>query len=167
MATDRKRNSVIGHSINEATGVITFEVVGAGSFSFDVTKAGEANAQKAAFHGYVQKISDKAAIGRDPDTGRSASPKEKYDAMHALAKHLEGGGTWSMRAAVKAVLDRAALIQAICTARGFEEAKVILKLAGKLDEELRVYLTARDVAAEYARLTATGAEEEGLFEGLE
>ena len=72
-----------------------------------------------------------------------------------------------MRAAVKAVLDRAALIQAICTARGFEEAKVILKLAGKLDEELRVYLTARDVAAEYARLTATGAEEEGLFEGLE
>ena len=159
-----KRNAVVGHKV--AGTVITFHVLGAGQFQFDMMKAGEANAEQAAIHGYVQKISDKAAISRNSDTGRSATPKEKYEAMYGLAMHLQNGGGWTMRA-VKAALNRAALISAICTARGFNEVKITLKLAGMADEELRAYLTAKDVAAEYARLTASGTEVEGLFEGLE
>lgn len=74
------------------SGVIRF-TVGAQSFEFDPAKAGcQTDARD---HGYVQKISDRAAIGRDPETGASATPEEKFEAMKACAERLQNGGPWN------------------------------------------------------------------------
>ncbi len=107
MQSKRKGNTVVTHAV--ADNVITFAV---GPQSFDVDAAlvafGEANGERQAawtdlhpngragiIHGIVQKVSDRAAIGRDPETGASASPEEKFAAMKECADRLMSGGPWN------------------------------------------------------------------------
>lgn len=97
-----KANSVVTHAVSGS--VVTFTVLGvAETFSIDAaTVAGEgweflsANGRLALIHGIVQKVSDRAAIGRDPDTGKSAAVQEKFDAMQEVATRLEAGGPWNV-----------------------------------------------------------------------
>jgi hypothetical protein len=49
----------------------------------------------AMIHGVIQKVSDRAAIGRDPETGASATPEEKFAAMKECAERLMSGGPWN------------------------------------------------------------------------
>lgn len=103
MQSKRKTNGVIGHTVNGS--VITF-TVGVQSFEMDVARIvdeGEhgtwakmsENGQFAVLHGFVQKVSDRAAIGRDPETGASATPEEKFAAMKECADRLMSGGPWN------------------------------------------------------------------------
>ena len=177
MNATRKSNSVITHEAS-SDGIITFHVVGAGSFKFDPAACTDEVERMAALHGYVQKISDKAAIGRDAKTGKSATPAEKFAAMKAMAEHLQGGGAWSTRQA-RPGLNRQALWTALsnvfteeCAKRGLDAGKHTAQsfeiAAGNLtDDQLRAkYLVHKEVAGAYAMLTASG-EGEDLFEGLE
>lgn len=50
----------------------------------------------ALLHGLKQKICDAAALERDPATGRSATPEDKYKAMRAVADRLHAG-EWNAR----------------------------------------------------------------------
>lgn len=89
-----KSNQVIDTRLDG--NVLTFTVKSVGELAFDVTKAHAANRAQAEFHGWIQRISDAAAIGRDPKTGASASPQQKFDAMKALVDHYESGvDQWS------------------------------------------------------------------------
>jgi hypothetical protein len=90
----KKGNSVVTHRLTE-DGKIAFSVVGAGEFVFDPAGCSDDTERSAALHGYVQKISDKAAIGRDPETGASATPEEKFAAMKECAERLQNGGLWN------------------------------------------------------------------------
>lgn len=103
MQSKRKQNAVVGHTVNGS--VITF-TVGTQSFEMDVARIvdeGEhgtwakmsENGQFAVLHGFVQKVSDRAAIGRDPETGASATPEEKFAAMKECAERLMSGGPWN------------------------------------------------------------------------
>lgn len=92
MESKRKSNSVITHAV--AGALITFNV-GEQSFTFDAGAGGPEMFQTAAVHGFVQKISDRAAIGRDPETGTSATPEEKFAAMKECADRLMAGGPWN------------------------------------------------------------------------
>lgn len=97
MQTKAKSNSVITHSVSEDGTVITFHVKDAGDVVFDTTLAAASIIQQAAVHGLIQRVSDRAAIGRDPETGASASPEEKMEAMQSLVEHYESGSTeWSL-----------------------------------------------------------------------
>lgn len=95
----KRENAVVSHVFTTETGRLVFTVTGdgAGTFEFDVWKfaGGEGrfkklpvNAQLAFVHGIVQKVSDRAAIGRDPDTGASASPAEKFEAMKEVSERI-------------------------------------------------------------------------------
>jgi hypothetical protein len=88
-----KSNSIITHTVTPDG--IVFTIAGAGSFTFDPRGCTDDVELSATTHGYVQKISDRAAIGRDPDTGKSASPAEKLAAMHECADRLQSGGPWN------------------------------------------------------------------------
>lgn len=91
-----KSNSVITHYIDGITGIITFTVLGAGTLEFDPRKAHADNRTHAAGHGFVQRVSDAAAISRNPITGKPATPQQKYDAMAQLIAHYESGASeWS------------------------------------------------------------------------
>lgn len=47
---------------------------------------------RAALHGIGQKGSDAAAISRDPDTGKAATPKAKYEAIKTTVERVLGVG---------------------------------------------------------------------------
>ena len=149
-----ERKAVVGHEVDAASGVITFSVLGAGQFQFDPNACTEEVREAAMLHGFVQKLSDKAAIQRDAKTGRSATPKEKHDRMWELAEHLMGGGAWVMRVASAARLNRACLFAAIAGVRNVAPEKVAAKFQGYEDKVLQTFLTHKDIAAEYSRLTA-------------
>jgi hypothetical protein len=162
-----ERKKVVTHELVD--GNIVFTVLGAGSFTFDPSKCTEETEASALVHGYVQKISDKAAIQRDPKTGRSATPGDKFKRMKELADWLQGGGTWTMRAAAKPSLNRAALFEAIAAVRKVAPEVVASKFAGYEDKVLQTFLTHRDIAAEYASRTASGdsSEVDAMLAGLE
>lgn len=94
MQSKPKSNSVITHTPGPDS--ITFNVVGAGSVKLDMSKLHEDILMRASYHGMIQRISDAAAIGRDPETGKSASPADKLAAMTALVEHYHTGTSeWS------------------------------------------------------------------------
>ena len=96
MNTKVKSNSVITHTL--AGNVITFSVLGAGSFEVNMATMHADILQRAAVHGMIQRIADKAALGRDPETGKSATPADKFARMKELADHyMSGSAEWSMR----------------------------------------------------------------------
>lgn len=96
MQTKAKSNSVITHEV--VGQLISFNVREAGSITLDLGKVANANRERAEVHGFIQRISDAAAISRDPLTGKPASPTEKLEAMRELVEHYESGSAeWSRR----------------------------------------------------------------------
>lgn len=92
MQQRKKSNTVVTHAV--VGSVITF-TVGEQSFTFDFGKVTSDVGTSAMMHGFIQKISDRAAIRRDPETGLSATPEEKFEAMKACAERLQNGGPWN------------------------------------------------------------------------
>ncbi len=93
-----KSNSVITTEIDEAAGTITYTVLGAGSITLHMDKVHPDNQRYAAFHGFKQRVPDAAALSRNPDTGKPASPAEKLAEMQELVDHYESGTPeWSRR----------------------------------------------------------------------
>lgn len=90
MQTKPKANSVITHQLLE-TGILRFNVLGAGFVDFDRTKVHAANLERAALHGFIQRISDAAALSRNTTTGAPASPADKLAAMEELVEHYHSG----------------------------------------------------------------------------
>src|SRR2546430_17695836 len=103
MQSKRKSNSVMTYEVvREVNGsrvefgpAISF-VVGKEGFNFLMGKLTPELREQAAIHGIIQKISDRAAIGRDPETGASASPEEKFAAMKECADRLMAGRAWDL-----------------------------------------------------------------------
>lgn len=86
-----KSNSIITTEV--LPGAIRFVVKGAGDMTLELAKVSDACKAHAAVHGFVQRISDAAAISRDKTTGASASPADKFTAMRRLIDHYETGTT--------------------------------------------------------------------------
>lgn len=103
MQAKPKVNSIITHALSDDKCVITFTVKDAegpgrpGRFTFDVTAAHPNMQHMAAVHGFIQRISDGAAMSRDRETGRPATPAEKMAKMQAIAEHYASGADrWTM-----------------------------------------------------------------------
>ena len=90
-----KSNSVV---TTEWSGdILTIEVLGAGAIMFDRTAASADNRDWAEKHGWTQRLSNRAAISRDPKTGQPATAQVKYDAIKTLADYYESGDVpWKM-----------------------------------------------------------------------
>jgi hypothetical protein len=95
MQTKAKANSVLTHRVEE--GAIFIKVKDAGELKFVPGLASEACRARAELHGWIQRISDAAALGRDPKSGQPASPQAKLEAMKKLVDHYESGAAeWRM-----------------------------------------------------------------------
>lgn len=55
----------------------------------------EAIRQQAMMHGFKQKLVDAAAISRNPDTGRTASIQDKFNAVMEVYNRLTVDGEWN------------------------------------------------------------------------
>ena len=83
-------------------------------------------------HGVKQKIVDAAAIARNPDTGRSATILDKWDALTAVADRLISG-TWNKGRADGTSNVGGLLLRAL----------VRMYVGKKTEDQLRDYLTAK------------------------
>lgn len=91
MQSKPKSNSVITHTLAEDGRTLTFRVLNAGEFTFDVLSAHANMQHRAAVHGFIQRISDAAAKSRNPENGQPATPTEKLQAMQRVAEHYASG----------------------------------------------------------------------------
>ena len=97
--------------------------------------------RQAALHGLKQKICDAAAISRDPETGRPASARDKYDAMAAVAERLLAG-EWNAKRGDGTGAGAGGLL-----------ARALVRFTGKSAGEIREFLAAK-TRAEHAALRA-------------
>lgn len=96
MQTKPKSNSIMTTVLSQDGNTITFKVAGAGECILDLTKLSEANRIRAIQHGMTQRISDGAALSRNPETGKPATPADKLAAMKVLVDHYNSGTSeWS------------------------------------------------------------------------
>lgn len=104
--TGKRANWTIAHKVEGEgeSATIHFSVKGAGALELKLTSISTQNRLKAQIHGFVQRISDAAAMARDSKTGASASPQQKYEAMKRLCEHYASGAVeWSPVRAVEGV----------------------------------------------------------------
>lgn len=100
--TGKRANWTIAHKVEGQ--LVRFSIKGAGELVLDVAKVHAANRAKAELHGFVQRISDAAAMARDSKTGASATPQEKFEAMKRLVEHYQSGSEeWSPARSVEGV----------------------------------------------------------------
>ena len=163
----KERKAVLQYVVDQEAGTIGFNVLGAGSITLDLNKTTEDTRQAALYNGFKQAGGDKAAIPRDPKTGASATPGEKFARVKAWVENLNAGGAWELKAAARSALNRDALFEAVAAAKGFSLNKVLAEWGNMPEDFLRIRLTDKDVASEYARITASGTEDEEMFAGLE
>lgn len=146
MQTKVKSNSVVTHSIVGETS-IKFDVKGAGSFTFDYSKVAPNLRIRAERHGWIQRISDKAAIGSQDADGNlireEDKAKIKFDAMAACASHYESGtDEWSMVSTSGEVTLRDLTVRAIAqvlkidAAAAKEKVEAQAKSVGKTTRQL-------------------------------
>lgn len=133
MQTKPKSNSVVTHELHTDIGQVIFKVVGAGEFTLDTTKISEAIRSRAMLHGLIQRISDAAAIGRDPATGKPVAdaPQLKLANMRRLADHyMSGSEFWTVprEPSTGPGLDRL-ILAAVCEATGKSDADVRLMVS--------------------------------------
>lgn len=94
----KKANSVLTSEFT-ADGTIVINVLGAGKVEFNPANVNVALRQRAELHGWLQRLSDGAALSRDPETGESPTAEAKLERIQAIAAHYLGGAeTWAMRA---------------------------------------------------------------------
>jgi hypothetical protein len=105
MLNKPKANSVISARLDGET--IVFQVRGksaepdkpgpiVGETKLDLTKVATGLHRRAEIHGWIQRISDAAAISRDPKTGHPATAQTKFEAISRLVDHyMTGSADWS------------------------------------------------------------------------
>jgi len=115
---------------------LVFEFNGLPELKLDVAQLTEGIQRMAMVHGIKQKCVDAAALSRDPATGRSATAREKYDAVRGMLERLTSG-TWNDRGA-GAGETGGALLNALCAAYpARSRADLAEWLKGKSDKEKR------------------------------
>ncbi len=122
-----REGSVLAVVVDEVHNQIVFNVRDTGSVTFDLTKVHPSNVAYAALHGFKQRIGDMAALSRNPDTGKPATPQEKFEAIQRGIEHYESGtADWNLRAAAgeRTSGELGLLARAVAEVKGMDVIKV-------------------------------------------
>jgi hypothetical protein len=115
MQEKAKTNSTITHRMVD--GRVEFTVLGAGVLVFNPDKVSAENRARAMMHGFVQRISDRAALSRNTETGKPATAEDKLARMRQMVEHLESGTTeWGLRAPAAPGVDGGLIVRAMIRA---------------------------------------------------
>ena len=98
--------------------------------------------RQCAMHGLKQKLVDAAAISRNPDTGRSATPADKFNAVLEVANRLLSGQWNKVRDGAGAV-SGGLLFRALCIAYPAKAPEVLREYLGKRTAEEKTALRAK------------------------
>ena len=115
----------------------------------------------AALHGLKQKLVDAAAIARNPDTGRSATIEDKYDAVKAVYDRLLSG-QWNAPRGEGGTGTGGLLFRALCEMYPAKTPTAIREfLAAKNAKEQAALRKNPRVAAIIDRLRAATTDDDG------
>ncbi len=167
-----KANAVTSVTWHE-DGTATVEAVGAGKFVFDPKRCHEALHEKAKREGWTKRIVNAAAIERDPATGRSATPQEKFEAMQKVGEHLMSGtDQWEMRAG-RAADDGGTVLLAMVRLFGLSVDQANVKVTALAEKRgidraaaIALFASAEDVAQEVQRIKAERAMQRAKAAGV-
>lgn len=105
-APKAREGSILAVVMDEANSSIVFNVRGAApeggskSITLNLASIHPSNVAYAALHGFKQRIADMAALSRNPDTGKPATPAEKFEALARGVDHyMSGSADWNLRSA--------------------------------------------------------------------
>lgn len=161
MNTKAKSNSVITHAVSPDNDEIAFDVLGVGVIRMDLTAIHGDIMKKAAIHGMIQRISDAAAISRDPETGESATAQDKFDAMQKLVAHYESGTSeWSRKPVAGEGKSGGLLFKALCAMSAETKTAEEIKawMSTKTKAQLNALRNTPKVAAVIAELRPVSIE---------
>lgn len=131
METKQRSNAVVSTLVREG-GVIVFGVKGAGTFEFDPKVVSTACRERALTHGFIQRISDGAAMSRNPENGAAATPEDKLARMKRIADHyMSGAIEWGMKASARVPQYDEAILGALAEVMGLERSVVLEKVLGQ------------------------------------
>lgn len=117
----------------------------------------------AIMHGLKQKVGDAAAISRNPETGRSATTDDKFDAMSEVLNRLMAGNWTKPREAGDGARAGGLLFKALCRVKADKtpaEAKAYLD--GRSKEEQAALRKVPVIAAAIDAIRAESAKAAGI-----
>lgn len=129
-SNDTKRTPAVTAEINGTRLVFTGD--NGRELAVSIEQLDDAIRTQAMMHGLKQKIGDAAAISRNPDTGRSATTDDKFDAMAEVLNRLLSGAWNKTREGGEGGGAGGLLFRALCKVK-----------ADKTPTEVRAYLEAR------------------------
>lgn len=149
MSATSTQTAAVSASINDATMVLTLTFKDGRTLDIDALSLNEDIRNAALLHGLKQKLVDAAAIGRDTETGRSATLSDKYEAVREVYDRITGPvGTWNkIRAAGDGVQSGGLLVRAIMQLSGKAREEVVAQLDA-MSKEQRTALRANKRVAE-------------------
>ena len=130
------RNAQITAQIDGAR--LTLSFADGRELELDFWRLSDEVRQYAAMHGLKQKLVDAAAIGRNPETGRSASIEDKYQAVWTVYDRITRLGEWNAVRGEGGTGTGGLLFAALCR----------MYAGRKTEEELREWLSTKDKKAQ-------------------
>lgn len=118
---------------------------------------------QAMMHGLKQKIGDAAAISRNPDTGRSATTDDKFDAMRDVRDRLLSGQWNKTREGGDGGGAGGLLFKALCKVKADKTpAEVRAYLEARTKEEQAALRKVPAIAAAIEAIRAAQAKDDGI-----
>lgn len=154
-----KSNSVVTTLVNEDIGEIVFNVRDAGTLTLHVERLSNENRGYAEIHGLIQRVSDGAALSRNRQTGKPASPADKLAAMQEIVTHLESGSKeWRLAGTARGLGDYSILVQALVAHTGKSQDAIRAYLEKKTTSEQRTILNSEKILPIANRIRAEAAK---------
>jgi hypothetical protein len=121
--------------------------------------------QAAMLHGLKQKLVDGAAIARNPETGRSATLEDKFNAVKEIYDRITdpAAPAWNKgRASGEGDGGNTLLLRALCKMSGKSPAVMAAALENKTKEEKKALRANPKVAAIIAEIQAERLAQQGI-----
>lgn len=159
--TTETRTPAIDATISNDRGTLSLAFSNGETLSLHVSQIGVEVAAYALMHGLKQKLVDAAAISRNPDTGRSATIDDKYNAVREVFDRLLSG-QWNKTRDGGAGTKGGLLFRALCIMYADKSPEAIRAF---LDKKTAAEKTALRNTAKIAAIIATFKEE--LTDGID
>ena len=155
MTTETKRIPAVSADTT-ADGAVKFTFSDGRALLIEPWRLSDTIRHAAVVHGLKAKLVDAAAIARNPDTGRSATIDDKYDAVREIYDRITSpDGTWNkVRGDGTGSAGSGLLVRALMQLFGKTRAEVDAKLAGMTKEQRAAMPGNKRVAEVMAQLRA-------------
>ena len=146
--------ATIETTFNDKTQELVITAVGVGELRVRVDELAPHIKHVAIVRGLKEKIVDAAALSRDPETGRSATPEQKFRAMQDVVARITDpeAPSWNARAGEGSGGEGGLLVRALMRMSGKDRDMVAREVQGWDKKQQAAVRALPDVAAVIAKI---------------